>query len=295
MNVKVSVIIPTYGRPGNLKRAIDSVIQQTYKKIEIVVVDDNGSNNKEGYETERLISQYPGITYIKLDANLGGGLARNKGIEIATGDYISFLDDDDYYYPEKIHKQLKFMIENSYDISLCDMEITNSLGKNFKHRNKYSEAYGFNLKDFLLAGVAFTPMIMVTKKLLLQVEGFLDTPRFQDHTLMLKLLTVTERVGHLSERLFVHCSDSSARISNSPKSRKGFLIRHALEKKIVLEKGLKLPELSFNQCAQISPYVNDRFGCSKYIRFMIWSLKYSLSFHSMLLTGYRIIRLCLKK
>ncbi|WRR79273.1 glycosyltransferase family 2 protein [Escherichia coli] len=295
MNFKVSVIIPTYGRPDNLKRAIDSVIEQTYKNIEIIVIDDNGINSKKGHETSTLVRHYPHIIYIKLEKNSGGGMARNKGIERASGDYITFLDDDDYYYPEKIQKQLKFMIENSYDISLCDMEIANPLSKKFKHRKKYSEANGFNLKDFLIAGVAFTPMIMVKKEVLLEVNGFLDTPRFQDHTLMLKMLTVTENVGHLAEQLFVHCSDYTARISNSPRFRKGFLIRHALEKKIVIDNKLCLPKLRFNQCAQISPYVKEKFGKYKYICFMLWSLKFSRSCHSVFLTGYRIMRLCLKK
>lgn len=101
MNFKVSVIIPTYGRPDNLKRAIDSVIEQTYKNIEIIVIDDNGINSKKGHETSTLVRHYPHIIYIKLEKNSGGGMARNKGIERASGDYITFLDDDDYYYPEK--------------------------------------------------------------------------------------------------------------------------------------------------------------------------------------------------
>lgn len=76
---------------------------------------------------------------------------------------------------------------------------------------------------------------------------------------------------------------------------KVFLIRHALEKKIVIDNKLCLPKLRFNQCAQISPYVKEKFGKYKYICFMLWSLKFSRSCHSVFLTGYRIMRLCLKK
>lgn len=71
------------------------------------------------------------------------------------------------------------MIENSYDISLCDMEIANPLSKKFKHRKKYSEANGFNLKDFLIAGVAFTPMIMVKRKYYLRLTAFWILPVFK--------------------------------------------------------------------------------------------------------------------
>ncbi len=81
MEPKISVIIPTCNRPELLKKAIASVERQTYRNVELIVIDDG-------------------------ETRLGGGAARNKGIRQATGDYIAFLDDDDQWMPDKLEVQL---------------------------------------------------------------------------------------------------------------------------------------------------------------------------------------------
>lgn len=106
---KVSVIIPTYSRPQNLLRAINSALNQTYRNIEIIVVDDNGKGAPNQIETERCVKDLIDtgrITYIKHDVNKNGSAARNTGLRVCTGDYYTFLDDDDYIYPQKIEKQV---------------------------------------------------------------------------------------------------------------------------------------------------------------------------------------------
>lgn len=90
MNFKVSVIIPTYGRPDNLKRAIDSVIEQTYKNIEIIVIDDNGINSKKGHETSTLVRHYPHIIYIKLEKTQVGGWQEIKELNEHLGIILPF-------------------------------------------------------------------------------------------------------------------------------------------------------------------------------------------------------------
>lgn len=117
---KVSVIIPTYSRPQNLLRAINSVLNQTYQNIEIIVVDDNGKGTPCQMETEKCIKELIGIgkiTYIEHDVNKNGSAARNTGLKACTGDYYTFLDDDDYLYPQKIEKQIQALQENKD----CDM------------------------------------------------------------------------------------------------------------------------------------------------------------------------------
>lgn len=105
----VSVVIPTYKRPTDLKRAIDSVLNQTYSNIEIFVVDDNNADTPERKETESLMAQYdvvPNVTYLKHDKNRNGSAARNTGWRASKGKYITFLDDDDEISQEKIEKQV---------------------------------------------------------------------------------------------------------------------------------------------------------------------------------------------
>lgn len=100
----VSVIIPTYKRATTLLDAIRSVLNQTYKNIEIVIVDDNGKGTYEQLETERLLKQYienQQIIYIVHEYNKNGSAARNTGLMASHGAYINFLDDDDKMYPQK--------------------------------------------------------------------------------------------------------------------------------------------------------------------------------------------------
>src|SRR5699024_3851792 len=126
-NKKVSIIIPTYKREIKfLSRAINSVKDQTYQHIEIVVIDDNPPQSKYRKKTMKYMEKHkndPNIVYIVNPKNLGGSLARNVGIKAATGSYITFLDDDDKYLPNKIKKQIEFMQEHDFDMSFTDLKI----------------------------------------------------------------------------------------------------------------------------------------------------------------------------
>ena len=126
---KVTVIITTYNRYDSLKEAIDSVKNQTYSNIELIVVDDGSTDEKYN---ELLFDS--DIIYIKRKVNtrteLGfpcPGRVRNEALLISSGEYICFLDDDDYFYPQKIEKQIAAM--ENYDIkaSCSEAHIGNGL------------------------------------------------------------------------------------------------------------------------------------------------------------------------
>ena len=109
-NPLVSIIIPTYKRPNDLIRAIESVLSQSYKNIEIKVVDDNNPDTPERKETEILMKQFKDqerVEYIQHENNKGGSAARNTGWKKSKGEYITFLDDDDEISPDKIKKQVE--------------------------------------------------------------------------------------------------------------------------------------------------------------------------------------------
>lgn len=114
----VSVVIPTYNREESIAAAINSVTSQTYPKIELLVVDDNSSDN-----TEEVVTSIDDerIEYLKHDENNGAGAARNTGIEHAKGKYIAFLDSDDLWLPGKLEKQIKDLesSDENVKISYC--------------------------------------------------------------------------------------------------------------------------------------------------------------------------------
>lgn len=111
-DILVSVIIPTYARPVFLKRCIQSVLDQTYQNVEIIVVDDNDPNTEARQETERVMQTFADIgnvIYLKHEHNRNGSAARNTGWKHARGKYITFLDDDDAMEPARIAKQVECM------------------------------------------------------------------------------------------------------------------------------------------------------------------------------------------
>ncbi|MCX8082789.1 MAG: glycosyltransferase family 2 protein [bacterium] len=108
-NPLVSIIIPVYNRAELLPRTLKSVVNQTYRNIEIIVVDD-GSDEDIKIICDRFND--PRIRYIRHTENKGLPSARNTGIRMSKGDFITFLDSDDEYIPERIDKQVKFFTEN---------------------------------------------------------------------------------------------------------------------------------------------------------------------------------------
>lgn len=104
----VSVVIPTYKRSDTLERAINSARNQTYRNIEILVVDDNEPGDEYSQSVKQLIDRlaYDNVTLVTQSKHINGAAARNAGIRKAKGEYISFLDDDDLLFPNKIEKQV---------------------------------------------------------------------------------------------------------------------------------------------------------------------------------------------
>ena len=103
----VSIIITTYKRAKYIIRAIDSVLDQTYQNIEIIVVDDNDPNTIYRQEMKEIMKRYkenPNVIYLQHEHNMNGAAARNTGLSVAKGEYIGFLDDDDYFLPQRIEK-----------------------------------------------------------------------------------------------------------------------------------------------------------------------------------------------
>ena len=146
MEKTVSIIMPSYKRERSLvERAVKSVLLQTYPKIEIVLVDDNAREDLSKYraDLEKMVSDLNDnrIVFIQNAENLGGSGARNEGIKIATGEYVTFLDDDDVYLPQKVEKQLEFMLSNSLDVCFGKLNLYNE-------EDKLIDVREHNITDF---------------------------------------------------------------------------------------------------------------------------------------------------
>lgn len=112
---KVSVIIPAYRCAATLRQAIDSALFQEVP-LEILVLDDCSGEDIEGIV--RSYGDEPRLRYLKNEKNLGAAATRNRGVKLATGDYVAFLDADDWWEPEKLKKQLA-LLEQTGDVLAC--------------------------------------------------------------------------------------------------------------------------------------------------------------------------------
>lgn len=115
MEELVSCIIPSYKRADTLKRAIDSILAQTYKNIEILVVDDNIPGDEYSIALREKVNSYDKNCRVKLitqPKHINGAEARNAGVRAAKGEYIAFLDDDDEWLPDKTEKQMAILLSD---------------------------------------------------------------------------------------------------------------------------------------------------------------------------------------
>ena len=105
----VSVITPVYNAEKVLERTLKSIINQTYKHIEIILVDDCSSDNSRMI-IEKYKITHPEIVYYCQSTNQGAGAARNKALELAKGQFVAFLDADDLWKEDKLEKQIQLLI-----------------------------------------------------------------------------------------------------------------------------------------------------------------------------------------
>lgn len=125
-NIKVSIIVPVYNVEEYLNRCIDSLLKQTLKEIEIILVDD-GSTDLSSQICDEYEKNNSNIKVLHLE-NGGPARARNKGIEIATGEYIGFADSDDYCHPEQFEKLYQNAKDNNSDIAMCSFFVDSVKG-----------------------------------------------------------------------------------------------------------------------------------------------------------------------
>lgn len=176
----VSVVLPTYNRAHFIGQAISSALNQTYQNIELIVVDDGSTD-----DTERVIATFDDerLRYIKLPKNVGRSAARNHGLAVVRGEFVAFLDSDDYFLPGKTELQVEFL-ENNPDV---DMVYTAS-GCVVSDDEPIKYFYRAPVSGHLYNEIAFfkpltitLPTVMLRRDVLTKVSGFDEKmERFED-------------------------------------------------------------------------------------------------------------------
>lgn len=204
-DILVSIITPVYNSENYISDTIKSVLKQTYENWEMLIVDDCSTDN-----TAKVINQFDDhrIKYLKLNKNSGAAVARNLALEKANGRYIAFLDADDIWKPEKIEKQLEFMIINRFGFTYTGYEILGEK-KNKVIKVPPKLSYG----KYMINTIIGTLTVMLDRDIVGEVR-LVDVKKDHDSMTWAKLLREGNTAYGLNEPLAIYRKVSGS-ISNN--------------------------------------------------------------------------------
>lgn len=188
-NDKISVIIPTYNRGQLLIRSLKSILNQTYKNIEVLIIDDGSKD-----DTKQKISNIHDnrIRYIQLRKNKGASFARNLGIKKSIGKYITFQDSDDISFYDKFKMQIENLLKHKSDLDFCKIRFYKFFNSSYSIiPYDYQHQMIIENKAFeaLCYGNFISTCSMVVKKNIIEKYLFDNSfPRLQDYDLILRMM-----------------------------------------------------------------------------------------------------------
>ena len=194
----VSVIIPVYNRTFSIRDAVESVLIQSIKPSEIIVIDDGSS-----FDTASYLKNYMHhIRLIKLNKNEGVSFARNTGIKAACGEYIAFLDSDDLFLPKKLECQINYMDENNLLISHTDEFWYRK--DSWVNQGKSNKRYGGYIFDKILDKCRISPSSLIVHKSVFDKSGYFneDLKVCEDYEISLRF-ALKYKIGYLEKKLII--------------------------------------------------------------------------------------------
>jgi len=243
MDSLVTIVIPTFQREENiLNRALKSVLYQTYKNIEVLIIDDN-KNEYYSKEILKLVQKIGDdrVKVVKNNENIGGALSRNKGISLAKGEYISFLDDDDFYLKDKIDKQVKYLCEKKFDFTISNLAIVNQNLKlqdiRLYRKLKKDKSHNDILIDHYKYHYTGTPTFLFSKEALINCGGFPNVQMGHEFHLVNNLLEKGYKLGYVNEVLTIAVAHQGERVSN--RKNREIELDELLKFKLIKSKKLK--------------------------------------------------------
>lgn len=183
----VSIIIPVYNRKNVIEGTIESVLNQTYKNYELIVIDDGSTDGSADW----VIEHFPNILLIRLSKNCGAAVARNEGIKLSKGEFIAFLDSDDKWSPSYLEEQVKSLQLNPKAVlSFCSFTIIQNGKKRYVNTEPKSEHPSL-IYDLLIGYNCIETMsiVVVRRNILLNEYPLNEKLRIsEDRELYLRLL-----------------------------------------------------------------------------------------------------------
>lgn len=226
----VSVITPTYKRSEKLPRAIESILAQTYNQIELFVVNDNDPNDEFTQYVKTITKKYksdPRFHLIIQERHVNGAVARNVAIKQAHGEYIAFLDDDDWWEINKLEEQVKALrrLDDTWGGVSCKFRLFNENGKVVGQTRKYKGGYIY--KDILSLYSDVATGTLLLKHSALDETGYFDENLLRNQDIQL-LAQFTYKYKLEEVDLFLHCVDVSDNQNRAVSEERLLIIRKAL-------------------------------------------------------------------
>lgn len=208
----ISVIIPAYNSAAFIDDALRSVLNQTYKNIEIIIVDDGSTDN-----TAEIIHLHQGVKYLYKE-NGGVSSARNLGISEAKGEYIAFLDSDDIWIPDKLELQKGFLESNGdFMLVLTDVEFISQNGSEIYRRRKVIPFNGMVIEHVLKKPFLIPPSALIRAEFFRRHNAFDETLETAEDIELFLNLAKRYKVG-LLEKPLVRCRKRESSLSSNLRS-----------------------------------------------------------------------------
>ena len=218
----VSVIIPYYRKKQHIFKTLKSVINQSYKKLEIILIYDDNKKDELNF-IRRLCLKDKRIKLIINKINIGAGESRNKGIKSARGDYIAFIDADDIWLKHKTKQQLNFMKKNKVNFTHTSYSLINT--KNIVLSKRKAQNF-FYLSDLIKSCDIGLSTVMI-KKNILKLNKFPNLKTKEDFVLWLQLLSKNIKIYGINKNLVLWKKiDNSLSSSSIQKFIDGYRVYH---------------------------------------------------------------------
>ncbi|MTI22273.1 glycosyltransferase [Fulvivirga sp. RKSG066] len=185
----VTVICLCYNHENFIKECINSVVNQTYKNLQIIIVDDASTDGSKEV-IKKLIEQFPDIEFLNLENNLGNCAAFNQGLNLAKGDYIVDLATDDVFLPSRIEKQVELFstLNNDFGVVYSDAIFIDNESRQYNKHSKYLRKHGL-IDDFPTGDIyqkviskyfISPPSLLVKREVFEELEGYDEQLAYED-------------------------------------------------------------------------------------------------------------------
>ena len=238
----VSIIVTYYKKKKYILKCLKSIFNQSYKNFEVILIFDDNDTNEYEY-IKKLKKKFRKIIVYKNKKNLGAGESRNKGIKLSKGTYVAFLDSDDEWHKDKLKKQMKYMIKNSFSASHTSYQIVNESQKFLARRTAKTLDYAMLLKS---CDIGLSSVIM-KRSLFNKNIKFANTKTKEDYVLWLNFTKNGKKIYGLDKTLLTwRKNENSLSSSTIRKLVDGFLVYHRYQKYNFLKSIYLLIILSLN-------------------------------------------------